>query len=35
MKQTFVEVSQKSLLKLNTKRDGLARILHIFEGGAR
>ena len=30
---TFVEYSKKGLLKLNKKKDGLARILPIFAGG--
>jgi hypothetical protein len=33
MNRTFVEKSEKSLIKFNTKKDGLARIFHIFEGG--
>jgi hypothetical protein len=29
----FVGKSEKNLLKFKTKKDGLARILHIFKGG--
>jgi len=32
MKRTFVEKSEKSLLKLKKKKDNLVRILHIFKG---
>jgi len=33
MNQTLVEEGEKSILKFNTKKDGLPKILHIFAGG--
>ena len=33
MKRTFVEKSEKSLLKFKTKKDNLSRVLHIFKEG--
>jgi len=33
MKRAFVEGGEKSVIKFNTKKDGLAKIFHIFSGG--
>jgi hypothetical protein len=35
MKRTFVEKSEKILLKFKTKKDNLSRILYIFKGGGK